>query len=295
MSAKIVLGGVSLAKLPLTSINEIFNFSEMNEIDEIDSAPAYSNLEEKLGCVSFDRYRWKINSKVGSNNHENIPPNGILGQVTRSLETIRIPSFHTVFVHSVPIERISDSQLNEIVDLKINGLAKRIGYSSTSNPADLKAAIKLGIFDSFQLTHNPIDHSPNYLNLLEDRSEIYLKRVLASGLLNSSPKSELKLLVKKTLGLRNRYNIDGYHNRFQEIFGITFHKQQYIKYFLSFALSSFTNPKVILGFSNVSQLEEIKDTLKQNNFEKNYFLEKTTREFEMYQIKALENNWTNLR
>ena len=289
------MGGVSLAKLPLESIEEIFNFSEMNDIDEIDSAPAYSNLEEKLSRTSFDRDKWKINSKIGSSNHESIPPDGIFTQVSQSLRKIGLSSFHTVFVHSVPMEKISDSQLTEILNLKKDGLARRIGYSSTSNPDDLKEAIKLGIFDSLQITHNPIDHSPLYRNLLEDGSEIYLKRVLGSGLLNTSPKSELKLVLKKLLGLSHRYNTDGYHNRFQEMFGITLDKTNYIEYFIRFALSSFTNPRVILGFSNTSQLKELTQTVQQYEFDKNQFIEETINDFEKYQFKAIEINWTNLR
>lgn len=295
MSARIVLGGVSLAKLPLESIEEIFNFSDLNDIDEIDSAPAYSNLEEKLSRASFNRHKWKINSKIGSSNHESIPPEGIFTQVRQSLEKIGISSFHTVFVHSVPMEKISDSQLTEILNLKRDGLTRKVGYSSTSNPADLREAIKLGIFDSLQITHSPIDHSPLYGNQLEDESEIYLKRVLASGLLNTSPKSELKLVLKKFLDLSHRYNSDDYHNRFQEMFGITFNKTNYIEYFMRFALSSFTNPRVILGFSNISQLKELTQTFEQSKFDKKKFIEDTFEDFEKYQFKALKNKWTNLR
>ncbi len=295
MSARIILGGVSLAKLPLESIQEVLNFSDLNDIDEIDSAPAYSNLEEKLSRTSFDKDKWKINSKIGSSKHEYIPPDGIFSQVCKSLNKIGLSSFHTVFVHSVPMEKISDSQLTEILNLKKDGLTRKLGYSSTSNPADLNEAIKLGIFDSLQITHNPIDHFPLYGNQLEDGSEIYLKRVLASGLMNTSPKSELKLVLKKLLGLNHRYNADGYHNRFQKVFGITFDKTDYIEYFLRFALSSFTNPRVILGFSDISQLKQLSQIVHKSQFDKNKFIKDTSDDFKVYQSEAIKNNWTNLR
>jgi hypothetical protein len=79
------------------------------------------------------------------------------------------------------------------------------------------------------------------------------------------------------------------------MFGITLDKTNYIEYFMRFALSSFTNPRVILGFSNTSQLKELTQTVQQHEFDKNQFIEETINDFEKYQFKAIENNWTNLR
>ena len=255
--SRIVLGGSSLEKLTDSDLDLLLTHAFSIGICEIDSAPTYGNIESRLGRIIGDDPAWVINSKVGDNRHLDFPADGIIGQVENSLHLLGRRRLGTVFVHSIPLVRLSEVINSSLDRLKIDGLTNSIGFSSNSNFEDLQRAARNPIFDRFQVTCNILDQTN--LNAISEKSseQIYLKRIFGSGVLKSHFIDDLKLETKKLLGLKNRFDINDYHYRFKSLFGITFSKMKFNQIFFEYVLSLGTKQRLIVGTTNINHLKDL--------------------------------------
>ena len=286
---KITLGGVSLSKLDNQNLGDFLNLCSKLGVAEIDSSPHYGDLEKKLGDLSLGS-TWKINSKVSDKNHMDLPLQGISDQVNSSLKKVNVKNFNIIFLHSIPFNKIRDKDIQEFIGLKENKITKKIGYSTSGNLIDLKEAIKLGIFDSFQVTHSCIDINPLYKVLADSNFEIYIKRALGSGILKTSHVRHFKTFLKKNFF---RVDKDSYDFRLLELFGLKISHNNLESMFLNFSRLTLPKAKLIIGTQNIKHLEslmrlsEVYDERQQKDDMMNFI--------EKYWLASEKFNWSNFR
>jgi aryl-alcohol dehydrogenase-like predicted oxidoreductase len=255
--SRIVLGGSSLEKLNDPNLEKFLNLAFGLGIREIDSAPTYGNLESMLGRILGDDSNWILNSKISNRSHLDFPVEGIAQQVEKSLTLLKRDRLGTVFVHSVPLHRLSEAIKSSIVSLKLDRLVNFVGYSSNSNIEDLQAAVDMPIFDKFQVTCNVLDQSN--LNVICEKleKEIYFKRVFGSGVLRTDFLDDVKLQTKILLGLKGRFDVNDYHYRFRRMFGFAPSKSKFHQVFFEYVLSLGREQRLIVGTTDPKHLRDL--------------------------------------
>lgn len=255
--SRFVLGGSSLSKLDYPSLDQFLLRAFDLGIREIDSAPTYCGLEEKLGQIIGDDRGWIVNTKIGSKDHLKFPNEGISSQVENSLKLLKRNHVNTVFVHSVPMIQFTKAIENSIAKLKVDGLSKHLGYSSNSNVEDLYRAIELKIFERYQVTCSVLDQSNLKVvgRLLNE--QIYFKRVLGSGVLRTGLVDDAKLQAKLLLGLNNRFCTNDYHYRFTQLFGFYRSRKRVAREFLRFVFNLGETQRLIVGVSDFNHLGQL--------------------------------------
>lgn len=255
--SRLVLGGSSLGKLRIPELEQLLHKAFELGISEIDSSPTYGDLERNLGQVLAGDSNWTLNTKIGNRSHLDFPLEGVNRQILNSLSLLNSNCVGTIFVHSIPINKFTDDILNSLNALKLQGLAKHIGYSSNFDITDLVAAFNFQIFDKFQVTCNIIDQSN--LPIINDMSNlnIYFKRILGSGVLKTGFLDDLKLQTKIFLNLSDRFNTNDYHFRLAKTFGFFVNRKLLIEKFLRFILSIEGNHRFIVGVSDPNHLVEM--------------------------------------
>lgn len=263
--SRIVLGGSSLEKLSDCDLEKFLQKAFELGIREIDSAPTYGDLENKLGQILGNDSSWILNSKISDRNHLDFPPEGIVQQVENSLTLLKRDRLETIFVHSVPLSRFNDDVLSSMATLRTNELTNFLGFSSNSDIEDLRFAVDMPIFDRFQITCNILDQSN--LVTIHNKPEyaIYFKRVFGSGVLRSTFFDDLKLFIKIGFELTNRYDLNDYHFRYWKMFG-SFGSRKFLhQYFFDFVLSLGNRQRVIVGTTDYKHLYELAQLEKQGN------------------------------
>ncbi len=263
--SRIVLGGSSLEKLNDPTLEKFLNLAFGLGIREIDSAPTYGNLESMLGRILGDDSNWILNSKISNRSHLDFPVEGIAQQVEKSLTLLKRDRLGTVFVHSVPLHRLSETIKSSIVSLKLDRLANFVGYSSNSNIEDLQAAVDMPMFDKFQVTCNVLDQSN--LNVICEKleKEIYFKRVFGSGVLRTDFLDDVKLQTKILLGLKGRFDVNDYHYRFKRMFGFAPSKSKFHQVFFEYVLSLGREQRLIVGTTDPKHLRDLVQLERQAN------------------------------
>jgi len=263
--SRIVLGGSSLEKLSVCNLEEFLKKAFELGVREIDSAPTYGDLENKLGQILGNDSGWILNSKISSRNHLDFPPEGIAQQVENSLSLLKRDRLGTIFVHSVPLSRFSDDVLSSMATLKRDELTNFLGFSSNSNIENLRFAVDMPIFDRFQVTCNILDQSN--LDAIHNTPEnaIYFKRVFGSGVLRKTFFDDLKLFTKIGLKLTNRYDLNDYHFRYWKMFGSFSNRKILHQYFFDFVLSLGRLQHVIVGTTDYKHLHELAQLEKHGN------------------------------
>lgn len=255
--SRLVLGGSSLSRLTPAQLEELLSVSYSLGIREIDAAPSYGNLESTLGLVLPNDTNWRINSKVSNPDHTSLPACGLESQVLSSLKKLKKSHLETLFVHSIPMRNLKESELQSLSRLKLDNIVNHIGFSSNADPIDLELAVHSGIFDSYQITANILDQTNLKLVSALTHSHIYFKRILGSGVLKTGILEDLKLQVKILLHLSERYNKNDYLFRFNSMFGFYKRKSNYVDTFLNFVFSLGSEQRVIIGVSNPNHLREV--------------------------------------
>ena len=257
--SRLVLGGASLGKLEIANVSEILQLAHDFGIREIDTSPTYGKIESMLGSLVGDDNSWKMTTKIGNSDHSDFYSDNIIQQVAKSLSALKRDSVETICVHSIPFSRVSHQILLSLKFMREEGLARSLGYSSTSNPDDLRKAMDSGFFDNFQMTCNPLDQEGlNFLRITPE-GQFQFKRVLGSGVLKTDVIDDFKLQIKTLLRLKNRFEYNDYHFRFTKIFGFYKNKSEFKRLFLFFALSQGITSKIIVGVSNTRHLRELVD------------------------------------
>ena len=150
------LGGVWGGIKPSESVETIL-FALENDIDRIDTAPAYSRSEELIGKAldEWTGVRPYISTKVGRLNgdsaliaNHNYQIDVMAHSVQRSMELLRCEKLDLLFLHEpemVPLDQIS-GVIDFLVDLKARGIVNEIGFGGmpTQNYFEF---VRAGLFD----------------------------------------------------------------------------------------------------------------------------------------------------
>ena len=263
--SRIVLGGSSLEKLNDSALEKFLILAFGLGIREIDSAPTYGNLEDSLGRILGDDSDWKVNSKIGNRSHLDFPVEGIAQQVENSLTLLKRNRLETVFVHSVPLNKLNETIKSSIVSLKLDKLTNFVGFSSNSNIEDLQAAVDMPMFDKFQVTCNILDQSNLSAIYEKMEREIYFKRIFGSGVLRTDFLDDVKLQTKILLGLKGRFDVNDYHYRFKRMFGIAPSKSKFHQVFFEYVLSLGREKRLIVGTTDPRHLRDLVQLERQAN------------------------------
>lgn len=201
-SNKIVYGAAKLSNLGEKKAYEILAKLYEFGIREVDTAPSYGESEKYLGKLFRDFPDLLINSKVGCDVDGKFSPLTIQESVYKSLENLEHTRINTLFIHSVPHQRLTPQVLNKISELKQEGLCRTVGYSGDGDNLSTITLNNSEIFDALMFTYNFLDQS-NYqiINKGNLKTQLYVKRVLANGVWRKRTLKDLaKELLKRSRG-----------------------------------------------------------------------------------------------
>lgn len=170
-----------------SEIEKLLNLAIKNNIDVLDTASLYGNSEEVLG--QFDLSKFKIVTKTSKFDEsktlqENI---AILKETfANSLRKLRRTSVYALLFHETNdiLRPDGDKLFETIVDLKNQGLVKKIGVS-VYTPLHLERVLSKYDIDIVQLPLNILDQRfIPYLEKLKSKNiEIHTRSTFLQGLL----------------------------------------------------------------------------------------------------------------
>ncbi len=173
-------------------------------INLLDTAPAYGNSEERLGCfLKGERHDWVISTKVGEQflageSHFDFSDKAILLSIENSLRQLQTDYLDVVFVHSNGDDEklIHEGVFETLEKAKTSGKIRAFGMS-TKTIAGGKLAVDLSdvVMVSFNPTYTDEREVITYAH--EKQKGIFIKKALASGHLISgyTPNQTLRTIL----------------------------------------------------------------------------------------------------
>jgi len=172
----------------------LINCAKNLGINLIDTAPAYGNSEERLGCLLKDnRKDWIICSKVGEEfvngkSSYDFSRQHTLASIDRSLKRLRTDYIDIVLVHSDgnDLDILNHfGTLAVLAELKQQGKIRAFGFSGKTIEGGIQAASQS---DVVMVTYNlnEQDEKPVLDFCRDHRKGVLIKKALASGHLDQS-------------------------------------------------------------------------------------------------------------
>lgn len=164
-------------------VAKILETAKAFQINTLDSASAYGNSEEVLGLNNLSSF--KMISKF-------MPPSkgqGILIQLTQSLENLGLESFYGYLAHR-PLDILDDPhQWEDLLKFKSEGKVKNIGFS-LNEPGELERLLNKGINpDLVQVPYNYFDRrfEAGIKELKSKGCEVHTRSVFLQGIFFMNP------------------------------------------------------------------------------------------------------------
>ena len=229
------------------SFKRIIEFAANHGIYKIDTAYAYGDAELKLGNLKDDLSSFKIFSKIGindSNNKEYIST--ITHQIHESLESMNQSSIYAYLLHK-PIDMKDEVLLNQLSQMKSDGLFKKLGVSVYTKKEALEA-LEIDLLDIIQVKYNILDRELEELDFFEKakqkNKEIIVRSVFLQGILldsdiQLSKFNELSGPLEDIKLISNEYSLT------------------LMDLALFYVLSNQNLDGIIVGFDSIKQFEEI--------------------------------------
>jgi aryl-alcohol dehydrogenase-like predicted oxidoreductase len=200
INAKISLGtaqwglnyGVSNSrgKVPESEIRKILRYAWINNISNIDTSPAYGNIEKELGMYAETRhfnYTSKL-PKCSTTLIDDCYLKQVNSGLERTLEDLGVNELSTYLIHSADDLFLEGSNrlVEALLRFKQQGIVRKIGISVYS-PEQLNSILGLFCPDTVQIPLNLLDqrfiHS-GMIQLMKDKEiEIQARSVFLQGLL----------------------------------------------------------------------------------------------------------------
>lgn len=177
-----------LGRLNDESVSAILTGASLAGIRVIDCAPSYGDAEQRLG--EFGRERFDFISKFAVNGEWLRDP---IGQVSKSLETLRRPTLHGLLIHnSADFSSVDGAQLKAAIDsIKSAGLVSHFGVSVYDADEVQGWAGVLSDIDILQIPGNLFDRrlldSSLVKSLAESGTQIHVRSAFLQGVLLSDP------------------------------------------------------------------------------------------------------------
>ncbi len=194
MQNKIILGTAQFSndygitnkqKLTKHNINEIIKEARNFQINMIDTAPDYKDVERKLGLHNLMNF--KVISKISLNDKNSLSDfKKVENNILSSLKNLRVNKLYAILVRN-PLNILKNkSLLNKILLLKEKGLVEKLGFT-LYNPDELDKLYNLFKPDIVQIPHSIIDNrfdKKGWINKMhEDNVEIHVRSVFLQGVL----------------------------------------------------------------------------------------------------------------
>lgn len=162
-----------------TSLSEargILNFAKSNQINYLDTAPAYGNAESILGTIGVDQFR-VISKFMPCTQNESLNI-----QLENTLNNLKIDSLYGYIAHR-PME-LNQKQWDDLFKLKQEKKIKKIGFS-LNRPEELDILLDKGMTpDLIQVPYNYFDNrfKKHLIELKEKGCEIHARSPFLQGL-----------------------------------------------------------------------------------------------------------------
>ena len=228
---------------------KILNLCYKNNIREIDTAIDYNNSEKILGNIGVSKF--SISTKLPSINKqtENIEK-WIYNEVENSLKRLKLSSINTLYLHN-PKDLFNEDGKNiyEVLKkLKSEKIISNIGIS-VYTPDTLLNLIKNFQIDTVQFPLNIMDNRFN-TKLIKDTIErqsirIYIRSIFLQGLLLTNS------AIHHNYFKRWRVHFLTWEKWLEE------NKVSPLDACLNYATSVFSDSRVIVGVSSLSEISEI--------------------------------------
>jgi aryl-alcohol dehydrogenase-like predicted oxidoreductase len=285
--SRIVLGGGSFSNLPQKKFVNLLGVAQSLAIYMIDTAPSYGNSEQLIGLTLQGDNRWRISTKVRTENSEVLERDGVMKSIERSLSHLKRDKISCLYIHSMAPEMVSDSALDALMELRQNGVVERIGVSSENE--QLLRYFSLGVFDSFMFSLNLLDQSNlvayNQM-ILDSTIEMSFKRVLANGVWRTDLKSKLLRIYDEKKKVINPNDVQSYFFRQEKLTHLGKSGVLHGSNFLEFAFSVCKNSRILVGTTQESHLKHARSIERLNP--DNTWVEKVKKEW----IEANAFGWT---
>jgi aryl-alcohol dehydrogenase-like predicted oxidoreductase len=175
----------------LSEVNKILTLARQENIDTLDTAPAYGDSENVLGKTGLAS-QFNIISKIPALKSNDI---SIEQYIETSLQQINIEKFSAVLFHHVDdiiSSPLAQKRFDSLLKQKELGRITKIGIS-VYKPEQLEFCVRHYPIDIVQLPLNCIDQrfiNTNWLDKLADTNiEIHCRSIFLQGLLLMEPKS----------------------------------------------------------------------------------------------------------
>lgn len=172
-----------------SEVNKILALANQENIDTLDTAPAYGDSEKVLGKTGLLE-PFSIISKIPALKDNNID---IEQYISISLQQLNIEKLAAVLFHHVDdiiASPLAQNRFNALLQQKEQGIIAKIGIS-VYKPEQLEFCVKHYPIDIVQLPLNCIDQrfiNTNWLNKLADKNiEIHSRSIFLQGLLLMEP------------------------------------------------------------------------------------------------------------
>tara|TARA_B110000967_G_scaffold165702_1_gene173517 strand:- start:7871 stop:8746 length:876 start_codon:yes stop_codon:yes gene_type:complete len=232
-------------KIKYKEAKKIISLARKKGIKSIDTAYQYSDGEKILGKIGVKDF--KITSKIPYIKKEEIYK--IKFYLKKSLKNLKVNHLECVLIHHpLNLKKNTKKIYEELINLKKNGLVKKIGVSITDFNDIYKILDKYN-FDTIQVPHNILDH-----------------RLMNKRLIKLIRKKNITIEVRSIFlqGLLFK-NIDFINNKFKKIFfdwkllNFFFKKTENkkLEYMVNFVYQNKLIKKIIIGVDNQNQLIDI--------------------------------------
>lgn len=226
-------------------INKILNFAHKNHINFLDTAQAYSSSEKKIGkFIKNNKVKFNVISKFTTNNIHNLKT---------SLKKLNQKKIFGMLIHDP--SKINEKNFKIIKkQLTINKSYFEFYGASMNSPDEYKFLKKFKSCKVLQIPYNLVDN--RWENILNKKKIIHTRSVFLQGLLvsndNNCPSNildEFKVIKKKINLLTKKF--DRYDAK---------------DLLFNFVKSNKKIKKIIVGFDNVEQIQQILFYILRENF-----------------------------
>lgn len=166
----------SSGQTSLNEAKEILNFAKLNQINYLDTAPAYGNAESVLGTIGVDQFR-VISKFMPCSDTETLNI-----QLEETLKNLKIDSLHGYLAHR-PME-LNQKQWEELLMLKQESKVGKIGFS-LNEPKEVDFLLNSGMIpDLIQVPYNYFDNrfKDILIDLKSQGCEIHIRSAFLQGL-----------------------------------------------------------------------------------------------------------------
>ena len=167
----------------LDSIYNILDTAIENKIDTFDTAIAYGEAEEILGQYILDRTIDSKNVRIITKDKSNENLLSLISNIENSIKRLNIDKLYGFLFHDSTVV-YNKERMTQLIDIKDNGLAEKIGVSIYS-PDEAIKALEYDI-DIIQVPYNLFDNRLDKVDFFKKAKskniEIYARSSLLQGL-----------------------------------------------------------------------------------------------------------------